>query len=61
MRAVKTHVGRCMVSIEGKQCGKPAAYAQLLAAGRQFLFCEEHVPKTVERAAKLADKQGAQH
>jgi hypothetical protein len=50
-----------MVSVEGKQCGKPAAYAQLLAAGRQFLFCEEHVPKTVERAAKLAEKQGAQH
>ncbi|HYU71793.1 MAG TPA: hypothetical protein VEL31_03845 [Ktedonobacteraceae bacterium] len=51
MKAVKTHVGRC------SQCGKPAAYSQLLGAGRQFLYCEEHVPALVKREA---DKAAAQ-
>jgi hypothetical protein len=47
MNAVKKHVGRCMMS----NCGKPAAYAQLLAASRQFLYCEEHVPALVKKEA----------
>lgn len=55
MNAVKKHVGRCMVSIDGSQCSNPAAYAQLLAAGRQFLFCETHVPKVVRDAAEKRD------
>lgn len=57
MQAVKTHVGRCMVPQEGKQCGKPAAYAQLLGAGRQFLFCEEHASNAIKKAAEVAAKR----
>ena len=46
MKAVKTHVGRC------DTCGEPAAYAQLLAGGRTFRFCEQHVPPLVKRQAE---------
>ena len=46
MRAVKTHVGRC------DTCGEPAAYAQLLAGGRKFLFCEQHAPLLVKKQAE---------
>ncbi len=45
MKAVKTHVGRC------DTCGEPAAYAQLLPAGRSFRFCEQHVPLLVKKQA----------
>ena len=51
MKAVKTHVGRC------DTCGEPAAYAQLLAAGRRFLYCEKHVPVAVKREADKAAVQ----
>jgi hypothetical protein len=46
MKAVKTHVGRC------DTCGEPAAYAQLLAGGRKFLFCEQHAPLLVKKQAE---------
>ena len=46
MKAVKTHVGRC------DTCGEPAAYAQLLAGGRKFLFCEQHAPLIVKKQAE---------
>ena len=46
MKAVKTHVGRC------DTCGEPAAYAQLLAGGRKFLFCEQHAPSLVKKQAE---------
>lgn len=49
MKAVKTHVGRC------DSCGEPAAYAQLLAANRQFRFCEQHVPPLVKKQAEAAE------
>ncbi|GCE13891.1 hypothetical protein [Tengunoibacter tsumagoiensis] len=45
MKAVKTHVGRC------DTCGEPAAYAQLLAGGRSFRFCEQHAPLLVKKQA----------
>lgn len=49
-----------MLSVDGKPCGKPAAFAQKLAAGRQFVYCEEHAPalvkKTVEREEARAKK-----
>jgi|YelNatPaOPRAMG01_1025707.scaffolds.fasta_scaffold373861_1 hypothetical protein len=48
MKAVKTHVGRC------DTCGEPAAYAQLLPAGRSFRFCEQHVPLLVKKQADAA-------
>ena len=48
MKAVKTHVGRC------DSCGEPAAYAQLLAGGRTFRFCEQHVPLLVKKQAEAA-------
>jgi hypothetical protein len=47
MNAVKQHVGRC----ETRNCGKPAAYAQLLPNNRHFLYCEEHVPALVKKEA----------
>ena len=47
MNAVKQHVGRC----ETSNCGKPAAYAQLLPNNRRFLYCEEHVPALVKKEA----------
>ncbi len=46
MKAVKTHVGRC------DTCGEPAAYAQLLAGGRTFRFCEQHAPLQVKKQAE---------
>jgi hypothetical protein len=46
MKAVKTHVGRC------DACGEPAAYAQLLAGGRTFRFCEQHAPLQVKKQAE---------
>ncbi|HLI07750.1 MAG TPA: hypothetical protein VKV40_14350 [Ktedonobacteraceae bacterium] len=49
MKAVKTHVGRC------DTCGEPAAYAQLLPAGRTFRFCEQHVPPLVKKQAEAAE------
>ena len=49
MKAVKTHVGRC------DSCGEPAAYKQILAAGRQFLFCEQRVPLNVKKQAEAAE------
>ncbi len=49
MKAVKTHVGRC------DNCGEPAAYKQILAGGRQFLFCEQHVPLNVKKQADAAE------
>lgn len=48
MKAVKTHVGRC------DTCGEPAAYAQLLAGGRSFRYCEQHVPLLVKKQADAA-------
>jgi hypothetical protein len=48
MKAVKTHVGRC------DTCGEPAAYAQLLAGGRSFRFCEQHAPLLVKKQANAA-------
>lgn len=52
MKAVKTHVGRC------DTCGEPAAYAQLLAGGRSFRFCEQHVPLLVKKQADAAAASG---
>jgi ssDNA-binding Zn-finger/Zn-ribbon topoisomerase 1 len=49
MKAVKTHVGRC------DSCGEPAAYKQILPGGRQFLFCEQHVPLNVKKQANAAE------
>ena len=49
MKAVKTHVGRC------DTCGEPAAYKQILSGGRQFLFCEQHVPLAVKKQADAAE------
>lgn len=49
MKAVKTHVGRC------DTCGEPAAYAQLLAGGRRFLYCEQHAPLLVKKQADAAN------
>ena len=49
MKAVKTHVGRC------DTCGEPAAYAQILPGGRQFRFCEQHVPLLVKKQADAAE------
>lgn len=49
MKAVKTHTGSC------GHCSKPAAYAQLLSGGRQFRFCEEHVPLLVKKQAEAAE------
>lgn len=49
MKAVKTHVGRC------DNCGEPAAYAQLLAGGRTFRFCEQHVPPLIKKQAEAAE------
>jgi hypothetical protein len=46
MKAVKTHVGRC------DTCGEPAAYKRVLPGGRQFLFCEQHVPLLVKKEAE---------
>ena len=46
MKAVKTHVGRC------DTCGEPAADAQLLPGGRNFLFCEQHAPLLVKKQAE---------
>ncbi|MGH2507439.1 MAG: hypothetical protein ACRDHZ_08570 [Ktedonobacteraceae bacterium] len=46
MKAVKTHVGRC------DNCGEPAAYAQLLAGGRMFRYCEQHVPLQLKKKAE---------
>ena len=53
MNAVKTHVGRC----ETRNCGKPAAYAQLLSANRRFLYCEEHVPALVKKEAEKREAE----
>lgn len=50
MKAVKTNAGSCDV------CGKPAAYAQLLPAGKRFLFCERHVPAQVKNLAERASR-----
>lgn len=49
MKAVKTHVGRC------DTCGEPAAYAQILPGGRQFRFCEQHVPLNLKKQADAAE------
>lgn len=49
MKAVKTHAGSC------GHCSKPAAYAQKLSGGRQFLFCEEHVPLLVKKQAEATE------
>jgi hypothetical protein len=49
MKAVKTHVGRC------DNCGEPAAYAQILPGGRQFRFCEQHVPLNIKKQADAAE------
>ncbi len=49
MNAVKTHTGRC------DKCSEPAAYAQLLAGGRQFRFCEQHVPPLVKKQADATE------
>jgi hypothetical protein len=53
MNAVIQHVGRCMT----KGCGKPAAYAQLLPSSRRFLYCEEHVPAIVKKAAESKEAE----
>jgi len=52
MKAVKTHVGRC------DTCGEPAAYAQLLPAGRSFRFCEQHEPLQVKKQAQATTATG---
>ena len=59
MNAVKQHVGRC----ETNNCGKPAAYAQLLPNNRRFLYCDEHVPALVKREAdkREAEEKARQH
>jgi hypothetical protein len=59
MNAVKVSAGRCEVTVEGRPCGKPAAYKQILAGSRQFLFCDEHASKVIKRAAEEAEKRGA--
>ena len=51
MKAEVSHVGRCMVSHEGKPCNRPAAYVQIWSASRVFRYCDEHVPLRVKRAA----------
>jgi hypothetical protein len=51
MKAVKTNAGSCDV------CGKPAAYAQLLPAGKRFLFCEVHVPREIKLQAEKGDRK----
>jgi hypothetical protein len=48
MKVVKTNAGSCDV------CGAAAAYAQLLPAGKRFLFCEVHVPAQVKNLAEKA-------
>ncbi len=53
MHAVKQHVGRCLM----KGCGKPAAYAQLLPNSRHFVYCEEHVPALVKKAAEKREAE----
>jgi hypothetical protein len=58
MNAVKVSAGRCEVTVDGKPCGKPAAYKQILAGSRQFLFCDEHASKAIKRAAEDAEKRG---
>ena len=56
MNAQISHVGRCMVSQGGKQCGKPAAYVQIWTASRVFRYCEEHVSGAVKNAAHAKEK-----
>ncbi len=51
MKAVKTNAGSCDV------CGKPAAYAQLLPAGKRFLFCERCVPQEIKLQAEKGDRK----
>jgi hypothetical protein len=46
MKVVKVNAGSC------DKCGKPAEYAQLLPAGKRFLFCEVHVPLEVKNLAE---------
>ncbi len=52
MKAEISHVGRCMVTHEGKPCNKPAAYVQIWSASRVFRYCEEHVPPQVKKTAR---------
>src|SRR6266567_5570880 len=51
MKAVKTNAGSC------DKCGAPAAYAQLLPAGKRFLFCAIHVPQQVKMLAERASTE----
>jgi len=57
LQAVKVSAGRCEISVDGKPCGKPAAYKQILSGSRQFLFCEEHASKNIKRSAEEAEKK----
>jgi len=57
LQAVKVSAGRCEITVEGRPCGKPAAYKQILSGSRQFLFCEEHASKTIKRSADEAEKK----
>ncbi|GHO94446.1 hypothetical protein KSF_044940 [Reticulibacter mediterranei] len=51
MKVVKTNAGSCDV------CGAAAAYAQMLPAGKRFLFCKEHVPLPVKERAERAKRE----
>ena len=57
LKAAKVSVGRCMVSVEGRPCGKPAAYKQIFSGSRQFLFCEEHASEAIKKAANDAEEK----
>jgi hypothetical protein len=50
MKVVKTNAGSC------DKCGAPAVYAQLLPEGRQFLFCNQHVPLQIKNLAERANR-----
>ena len=50
MKVVKTNKGKCDV------CGAPAAYEQLLSAGKRYLFCEVHVPLPIKNLAESANR-----
>ena len=60
LKAAKVNAGRCMVTVEGKPCGKPAAYKQFFAGSRQFLFCEEHASEAIKKAASEAEAKSGQ-
>jgi len=60
MNAEISHVGRCMISHEGKPCNQPAAYVQIWSASRVFRYCEEHVPPLVKKTARAASHNNRQ-